>query len=45
MINSVLTINCTTCYGNGYVFFGDENDFGTEPCDCVLNDDLNDWNK
>ncbi len=35
MINSVLTIECETCLGNGLVFFGDDNDYSVEPCGCV----------
>jgi hypothetical protein len=44
MINSVKTIDCSTCYSRGYIFFGDNDDCAIEPCDCVLNDELNvDW--
>jgi hypothetical protein len=35
MINSVLEITCTDCLGKGLVFFGDDNDYSVEPCDCV----------
>jgi len=35
MINSVLEIKCSTCYGKGLVFFGDANDYNVEPCVCV----------
>ena len=47
MINSVLTIDCSTCHGRGLVFFGDENDYSVEPCQCVdtKNDGIQlDWN-
>ena len=35
MINSVLTIPCDVCNDYGVIFFGDNNDFDCEPCDCV----------
>jgi hypothetical protein len=35
MINSVLTIDCQDCLGHGVIFFGNDNDFDCEPCDCV----------
>lgn len=35
MINSVYTVECDTCYGYGAVFFGNDNDYHVEPCDCV----------
>jgi hypothetical protein len=34
MINSVMTIPCEDCNGNGVIFFGNENDFDVETCDC-----------
>ena len=34
MINSLLTIDCQDCNGYGTIFFGDDNDFDCEPCDC-----------
>ena len=30
-----LTANCGTCYGKGYLYYGDEETFDIEPCDCV----------
>lgn len=35
MINSALTIPCDVCNDYGVIFFGDNNDFDCEPCDCV----------
>ena len=37
MINSVQSIPCDICGGNGYIFYGDENDYGVEGCACVDN--------
>lgn len=34
MINSVLSIACDECQGQGYVFFGDEKDYSVESCQC-----------
>jgi hypothetical protein len=34
MINSVMSIKCDECNGNGYIFFGDEENFDVEACDC-----------
>jgi hypothetical protein len=36
MINSVLTIDCDTCSGRGHIFYGDNEDYAIEPCECVL---------
>jgi len=35
MINSVQIIDCSSCYGEGIIFIGDENDYSIEPCECV----------
>jgi hypothetical protein len=35
MINSVLTIDCLECNSTGLIFFGNDNDFDVESCDCV----------
>jgi len=37
MINSVQIIDCSSCYGQGVIFYGDENNFDVEPCECVAN--------
>lgn len=26
--------NCDTCFGNGYLYYGDEETFDVEPCLC-----------
>jgi len=40
MINSVLTIDCQDCLGHGVIFFGDNDNFDIEPCDCVIDEEL-----
>ncbi len=35
MINTVETVKCDECYGQGYIFYGDNDDYGVEPCQCV----------
>lgn len=30
-----LSFPCETCNETGYVFWGDNNDYDVEPCDCV----------
>lgn len=32
-----LSFDCSTCYGKGYLFYGDNNDYSIDPCDCVAN--------
>lgn len=34
MINSVMQIDCSECNSTGLIFFGNENDFDVETCDC-----------
>jgi hypothetical protein len=34
MINSVLTIPCEECHSTGLIFFGDNDNFDVETCDC-----------
>ncbi len=29
------TIDCSTCYGRGLIFIGDNEDYYVEPCECV----------
>jgi hypothetical protein len=46
LITDVITIPCDDCNGVGFIFFGNENDFDVEPCDCVadVEDELTlDW--
>ncbi len=40
MINSLLTIDCQDCNGYGIIFFGDNDNFDCEPCDCNLTNDF-----
>ena len=35
MINSVITVDCDSCYGRGYIFLGDEENYHIETCECV----------
>ena len=37
MINSIQRINCDECYGHGVIFYGDEDNYAVEPCECVAN--------
>lgn len=37
MINSVYVADCDTCHGKGVVFFGDNEDYHIDPCECVAN--------
>lgn len=30
-----LSFDCSTCYGKGYVYWGNAEDYSVEPCDCV----------
>lgn len=34
MINSVMRIDCDECNSTGLIFFGNDNDFDVETCDC-----------
>ena len=35
MINSLIRIDCIDCHGYGVIFFGNDNDYDCEQCDCV----------
>ena len=37
MINlkEIIAVACDECNGAGFIFFGDDNNFDVEPCDCV----------
>jgi hypothetical protein len=35
MINSIERINCDECYGHGVIFYGDNDDYAVEPCECI----------
>ena len=30
-----ISFTCGTCHDKGYVFYGDNDDYGVEPCECV----------
>ena len=40
MINSVMTFPCEECNGVGLLFFGNDNDYDVETCDCVTDEEL-----
>lgn len=35
MINFLTAVDCDTCHGQGIIFFGDNDDYAIEPCECV----------
>ena len=35
MINSIYVADCSVCSGKGIIFFGDNEDYAIEPCECV----------
>jgi hypothetical protein len=42
----IISAECDECGGAGFVFWGNENDYDCEPCDCVADvaDELTvDW--
>ena len=42
-LTDVTAIECDDCGGAGFIFFGNENNFDVESCDCV-NDGSLFWN-
>lgn len=45
-LSNVIAVACDECGGAGFIFFGNENDFDVQPCDCVadVDDELTlDW--
>lgn len=45
-MKDIIAVACEDCGGAGFLFFGNENDFDVEPCDCVadVEDELTvDW--
>ena len=45
-LNEIVAVACDECGGAGFIFFGNENDFDVETCDCVadVEDELTlDW--
>lgn len=35
MINAISKVNCDECKGAGYIFWGDEDNYDVEHCECV----------
>ena len=35
-----LKFDCSMCYGEGYLYYGGQEDYNIEPCDCNLSDEL-----
>lgn len=45
-LKNIVSVSCEDCGGAGFIFFGNENNFDVEPCDCVaeVSDELTvDW--
>jgi len=34
-LKEIIAVACDECNGAGFIFFGDNNNFDVEPCDCV----------
>jgi hypothetical protein len=34
-LKEIIAVACDECNGAGFIFFGDDNNFDVEPCDCV----------
>ena len=34
-LKEIIAVSCDECNGAGFIFFGDDNNFDVEPCDCV----------
>jgi hypothetical protein len=39
-LTNILAVDCDECGGAGFLFFGDNNNFDVEPCDCVTDEEL-----
>ena len=39
-LTDVTAIECNDCGGAGFIFFGNENNFDVEPCDCATDEEL-----
>ena len=35
-----IQFDCDTCYGKGWLFYGGNEDYNVEPCDCNPNSDF-----
>lgn len=38
MIQEIIAVACDECNGAGFLFWGDENNYDVEACDCVAGD-------
>jgi len=34
-LKEIIAVACDECNGAGFIFWGDDNNFDVEPCDCV----------
>ena len=34
-LKEIITVECDECGGVGFIFFGNENDFDVETCECA----------
>jgi len=39
-LTNILAVDCEDCGGAGFLFFGDNDNFDVEPCDCVIDEEL-----
>ena len=37
-LTNIIAIDCDECGGAGFLFFGDNDNFDVEPCDCLTNE-------
>ena len=38
MIDGLIRVACDTCLGYGVVFYGNNDDYNVEPCQCVADE-------
>lgn len=34
-LKEIIAVACDECNGAGFIFWGDDNNFDVEPCDCI----------
>ena len=39
-LKEIISVACDECNGAGFIFWGDDNNFDVEPCDCVTDEEL-----
>lgn len=39
-LQEIIAVACDECGGAGFLFFGDNDNFDCEPCDCVNDEEL-----